>query len=417
MHLIRLLALVLFGLAAACTQIESTRSVEAKGAATPPSGQQPALTVLISIDGFRADYLDRGDTPTLKALAETGARSAMRPSFPSVTFPNHYALITGRRPDRNGIVNNRMEDPRRPGVVFTIGDRKIASDPFWWSEATPLWVTAEKMGVRSGVMFWPGSDYEISGVRPTHWRSFDQSLPDFARVDAVLSWLDESSTKPRFLALYFDEVDSAGHKFGPDAPETRSATAQADAAIGRLIAGLKGRGVSANIVVVADHGMARVDDGQQIDLDPATGGGRARVFWDGPNAGVNPLPGHEAEVQSALLGRSPHGECWRKGEAPARFHYGANARVPAIVCLADLHWRYRSSQFPPYAGQTLGAHGFDPAEKDMSALFVANGPAFKRGVTLASFDNVSVYPLLARLIGVAPEDNDGNLADIAPAFR
>jgi predicted AlkP superfamily pyrophosphatase or phosphodiesterase len=366
--------------------------------------------ILISIDGFRADYLDRGATPVLSRLAAEGVRAAMRPSFPSVTFPNHYALITGRWPDHNGMINNRMEDPERPGLVFALNDHVQAADQFWWDDATPLWVSAERAGVRAGTMFWPGSDIAIHGARPSHWRQFDQSLPGFARVDALLAWLDEPpAERPRFLTLYFDIVDTAGHHFGPDSLETMAA-AEVDSAVGRLVSGLARRRIRADLVIVADHGMAAVSDDRIIDLDAGADASAAHVVWDGPFAGLTPLPGHEADVETALIGRKQHGECWRKGELPGRFHYGTHRRVPAIICLADLGWRYRSSQMPAYPGASLGAHGYDPAEPDMAALFIAEGPAFRRGVRLATFDNVSVYPLLAKLIGVAPEANDGDLA-------
>ncbi|HVY84054.1 MAG TPA: ectonucleotide pyrophosphatase/phosphodiesterase [Caulobacterales bacterium] len=387
--------------------------------AGPAVAQTPDTVILISIDGFRPDYLDRGQTPTLSRLAADGVRASMRPSFPSVTFPNHYTLVTGLRPDRNGMVNNRMEDPARPGAVFTLNDRTQGADPFWWDEATPIWVTAERQGVRTGTMYWPGSDVLIHDTRPTKWRSFDQTLPSFARVDALLSWLDApAAERPRFLTLYFDIVDSMGHRYGPDSMETTAAASEVDAAMARLIAGLDQRHLLSQVdfVIVADHGMTAMPEGEIIDLDAAAPAQAAHVVWDGPFAGLTPVAGHEADVEHALLGRGAHGECWRKGALPPRFHFGANSRVPAIVCLADLGWRYHSSQLPSYGGQSLGNHGYDPAAPDMAAIFIANGPAFRHGVTLPSFDNVSVYPLLARLIGVNPEPNDGNPADTAAAL-
>jgi len=376
----------------------------------------PDPVILISIDGFRPDYLNRGQTPTLSRLAHEGVLGAMRPSFPSVTFPNHYTLVTGLYPDHHGMVNNRIEDPERPDVVFTINDRTQGVDPFWWEEATPIWVTAEQHGVHAGTMYWPGSDVVIHGVRPTKWRTFDQNMPSFARVDVLLSWLDApAAERPRFFTLYFDIVDSMGHHYGPDAQETTAAASEVDASIARLLDGLHQRGVQANLVIVADHGMTSTPDGEIIDLDPLVTRQTAHVAWDGPFAGLTPLPGHEQEVEHAVLGRSAHGECWRKAELPARFHFGTNRRIPAIVCLADLGWRYHTSQLSPY--NALGNHGYDPAAPDMAAIFIANGPAFRPGVTLPTFDNVSVYPLLARLIGVPPEPNDGDIAQVAPGLK
>lgn len=383
----------------------------------PASGEP--ITILISLDGFRPDYLDRGITPALSDLAASGVRASMRPSFPSVTFPNHYTLVTGLHPGRHGLVNNRMEDTERPGAVFTLQDRNVASDAIWWSDAEPIWVTAEEQGVRVGTMFWPGSEYEIHGKRPTRWRTFDQSLPGFARVDVLLSWLDlPEAERPRFFTLYFDLVDTAGHRFGPDALETNATVAEVDAAIARLRAGLEARGYAGrvNFVIAADHGMAPQAADAIIELDPRITPQQARVIWDGQFAAIQPLAGQEAAVEQALVGRGEHGQCWRKGDLPAHFDYSAHRRVPAIVCLADIGWRYRTTQLQQYATPALGGHGWDPEAPEMAAVFIANGPAFRRGVTLPTFENVSVYPLLTRLIGIQPEANQGNIADIQPAL-
>jgi len=378
-----------------------------------PARSVEPITILISIDGFRPDYLDRGQTPTLSHLAAHGAHAKMRPAFPSITFPNHYTLVTGVRPDTHGVVNNRMEDPERPGVSFTLADRVVAADPIWWRGAAPLWVIAARQGVRSATMFWPGSDYELEGVRPAYWRAFDQTLTDFARVDTLLGWLDApEAERARFFTLYFDIVDTAGHRFGPDAYETMAAAAQVDAALTRLLAGLEARGQAANLVIVSDHGMAEISDARLIDLDAMMPAGAGRVVWDGPLAGVEPVNG--ADI-SQLVGVHPNGECLRKQDAAQRWGFGANVRVPAVICLAAVGWRYRSAQIPPYRTPSLGAHGYDPAAPEMAALFIANGPAFRAGIELETFDSVSVYPLLADLIGVQPAAHEGDLADTAPA--
>ncbi|WP_366928790.1 ectonucleotide pyrophosphatase/phosphodiesterase [Phenylobacterium sp.] len=185
--------------------------------APKPAPKPVPLTILISIDGFRTDYIQRGKTPALAAMAGDGVRAeAMRPSFPSLTFPNHYTLVTGLRPDEHGVVGNVMEDAARPGVVFMLNKPEIVHDPIWWDQAEPLWVTAEKAGVRTATMFWPGSDGPIHGVQPHDWRLFDKAVTDIQRVDQVLTWLDRPpAERPRFITLYFNAVDTAGHISAP----------------------------------------------------------------------------------------------------------------------------------------------------------------------------------------------------------
>ncbi len=375
------------------------------------------LTILISIDGFRADYLQRDKTPTLARLAHDGVSAAMRPSFPSITFPNHYTLVTGLRPDRNGIVGNTMEDAARPGVTFALNRPDIVHDPIWWDQAEPLWVTAENAGVRTATMFWPGSDAPIRGVQPHDWRLFDKSVPAEARVAQVLTWLDRApAERPRFITLYFDAVDGAGHYFGPDSDEVNTALQQTDAAVGLLLRGLETRGLQSttNLVIVADHGMSATSHEREIVLGDLMPAADFRAVSQGAEAGVRALPGHEDEVAKALLAPNDHMTCWRKADVPARYDYGKNPRVPPFVCLAETGWLIEAAHS---TRPTLkGEHGYDPQDPQMAALFVAHGPSFRRGVVLPGFDNVDVYPLLSKLIGVKPQPNEGHLADVAPAL-
>jgi predicted AlkP superfamily pyrophosphatase or phosphodiesterase len=384
--------------------------------AQPGPGAAPPPVILISVDGLRPDYLKRGVTPNINAMAATGVTTpAMRPSFPSLTFPNHYTLVTGKRPDHHGVVNNTMTDPAIPGVTFTLSNRAAVEDRRWWDQAEPVWVTAEKAGVKTATMFWPGSEAPIQGVRPSQWLPFDGEMANPARVAQLLAWIDQPQ-RPGFLTLYFDTVDHDGHEFGPDAPQTTRAMAEIDARIGDLLAGLKARNVAANIVLVSDHGMAEVAGDRAIRLDLMLPANSFRVVTGGAVAGLEALPGQEAVLASALLQPHPHMQCWRKGNIPAALHYGRNPRVPAFVCLAEPGWMIWG--MPPRAPVTLGGmHGYDPAAPAMAATFVATGPAFKPGTVVPAFDNVDVYPLLMRLIGVKPLPSDGSPKPLAKALR
>ena len=382
-----------------------------------PSRAAP-LTILISIDAFRADYLDRGVTPTLAGLAAGGVRGDMRPSFPSKTFPNHYTLVTGLRPDRHGVVDNNMIDPAIPGVIFSASNKAAVVDARWWNGAEPIWVSAERQGVRTGSMFWPGSEAPIQGVRPSQWAAYDESKPANVRVDEALSWLDlPANQRPGFITLYFDAVDTAGHHFGPDSAEVNAAAAQTDAAIARLVAGLKARGRAANLVIVADHGMAPTPADHVIYADDLVPLAHTRTLTMGAFWTLYPVAGDEAEIDRALIRPLPHMQCWRKSQIPVRYHYGRHPRVPPYFCLAETGWEISTHAYRArHANPDRGDHGFDPFAPAMRAVFVANGPAFRRGVRLKTFDNVDVYPLVAQVAGLKPEPNDGRLADVAAAL-
>ena len=382
--------------------------------AAPPTERPPVI--LISVDGLRPDYLTRGVTPNINALAAGGVRAAvMRPSFPSLTFPNHYTLVTGKRPDHHGIVNNNIEDPAIPEMKFTLSNRAVVEDRRWWDAAEPVWVTAEKAGIRTATMFWPGSEAPIHGVRPTQWLAFDGKLPNPARVTQVLAWVDQPEP-PRFMTLYFDTVDHDGHEFGPDAPETTRAMAEVDARIGDLVAGLKARGVAANIVLVSDHGMTNVAPDRTIRLDLLLPAASYRIVSAGAVAGIEPVAGMDAIVAAALTKPHDHLQCWRKADIPARLHYGSNPRVPSFVCLAEAGWTTLAG--PPRPDSKLaGAHGYDPAVADMAATFVAAGPAIRAGTVVPDFDNVYVYPLVMRLLGLDPLASDGSEQLVRRALR
>jgi predicted AlkP superfamily pyrophosphatase or phosphodiesterase len=407
----RWMGLVLALLLGACV---STRP------APPP---KPALTILISLDGFRADYLDRGNTPTLNALAADGARGAIRPSFPSLTYPNHYTLVTGKRPDHHGMVNNTLEDADLPDVSFSMSNHEAVGDGRWWDQAKPIWVSAEQQGVHAGILFWPGSEAEIDGVRPSRWKTFDMKLASNDRVDTLLSWIDAKDPPLGLATLYFDRTDTEGHHYGPDSPEVKAAAADVDAAIARLVAGLRARGLfeTTNIVVVADHGMASQPLSGLVEVSTLVDPAKVKFVSTGSIVGVRALPGFEAEVAAAMLKPHPHLTCWEKGKIPARYGYGTNPRVPPIVCLADLGWYFvtasalkkRLEEHP----RDGGAHGYDPFDPTMRAVFIAHGPAFRSGVVLPVFDNVDVYPLLTRLIGVKGDKGDGTLGPVKPALR
>jgi predicted AlkP superfamily pyrophosphatase or phosphodiesterase len=380
----------------------------------------PASVLLISLDGFRADYLDRGLTPNLSRMAREGVRAAwMNTSYPSLTFPNHYTLVTGLRPDRHGIVHNTMRDATLG--AFSMSNRDAVGNGAWWG-GTPIWVSAEKAGLPTATMFWPGSEAAIQGVRPSRWLPYDQSMPATARVDTVVGWLAEpAATRPRLVTLYIETLDEAGHSHGPDSPEINSALANVDAAMARLFSALAARSVldAVDVIVVSDHGLAPVPPGNTVAVEDMVNPKDATVVTTGQSVGFTPAIGREREAFAKLLGRHPRYDCWRKGELPERWHYGRNPRVPEIVCQMHEGWDAgsRASLAKRPAGVTRGSHGFDPALVSMRTIFIARGPSLQRGLVLPALDNVDVYPLLMSLLDLPPAEHDGNPKALAPSLR
>jgi ectonucleotide pyrophosphatase/phosphodiesterase family member 5 len=374
----------------------------------PPGLAAKPLVVLVSIDGFRADYLKRGNSPTLDGLIDSGASAkALISAFPSVTFPNHYSMVTGLFPDHHGIVNNVMFDPTMPGQPFSLASRNALANPAWWNEGTPIWVTLHRQSKRSSTMFWPGSETPIHGIQPDDWLPYSDAMTSFERVGKLLTWLDRSEdNRSDFATLYFSEVDSYGHRFGPSAPEVGGAVSRVDYALRHFIEGLERLGIrdTTDLIVVSDHGMAEVDRSQAIDLEALLRGlDTVALQWSGPVAGFAIAPS-ERETALNRLANERHMTCWPKSEIPERLHLGSHRRVPEVVCLAHVGWTITDGRpFRP------GQHGYDPMEPDMWALFIAIGPHIAPR-KLELVNNIEIYPLLCRLLGVLPETNDASNA-------
>ena len=393
------------------------------GCATrPPASQEPATLVLVSVDGLRPADVTAAAMPALAALADANVRAeGMRPSYPALTFPNHYALVTGLRPDRHGIVHNSMADAALGR--FRTSDRMAVETGGWWG-GTPVWVSAQRAGLRTATMFWPGSEAAIDGVRPWQWRPYRDDTPASESVAQVLQWLAlPAHERPRFVTMYLDQVDEASHDHGPDSPQAIAARRDVDAAIAALLRGLRENGhvQAVNLLVVSDHGFDTIAPGQVLRTETMAPPDVAEAVSDGQVIGFAPLPGKTADAERLLLGRHAHYQCWRKQELPARWHYGTHPRIPAIVCQMDAGWdalwpkKYDFAM--QRAGDTRGSHGFDPDLPSMRATFIAAGPAFRRGMQLPVFDNVDVYPLLMRLLGLPVEPNDGDIAPLLPALE
>lgn len=379
----------------------------------PPADLKPTV-ILVSIDGWRADYRDRVRLPHLEGLIARGVRAEwLIPSFPSKTFPNHYTLATGLHPGHHGIVANAIWD-EATGRTFTMANRAEVQDPMWWGGA-PIWTIAERARQRTAPMYWPGSETSIGTTRPSYWEPFDDTLANSERVARILGWLDlPADQRPTFLSLYADDIDEAGHQ-GPDRPEMRDALLKADAWLGELLAGLEQRCLlpHVNIVVVSDHGMAATSRDRVVVLDDYTPLDDVRVMDLNPTLGLFPKAGREEAVYRALRKAHPRLHVYRKREAPTHWHYRDHPRVPPIVGVVDDGWQVlRRRTVEAIDRGTLpresGQHGYDPRSRSMRALFVAAGPAFREGVVVKPFESVSVYNVLARVLALVPAPNDGD---------
>jgi predicted AlkP superfamily pyrophosphatase or phosphodiesterase len=385
----------------------------------PTAGQEDlrATVILVGLDGWRWDYYTKAPTPNLRSLMARGVRAEnLIASFPSKTFPGFYTIATGLYPGHHGIVANNIKDPTT-GRTLTLSKREEVGDAMWWG-GEPIWVTSARAGQLTGAMFWPGTEAPIGGVRPWFWKVYDEEYPKNQRVDDVLGWFDRpASERPTLMTLYFDDPDTAGHDHGPDSREVREAIMRTDAYLGRLLRGLESRGISGrvNIVVVSDHGMAAVSERRVIVLDDYIDLDDVEIVDINPTLGIIPVPGKDDAIYRALASAHPRLKVYRREATPERWHYRSHPRIPPIVGVADEGWQVlrRATMLDILARKIAGdrgAHGYDPLAMSMRGLFVAAGPAFKEGVTVPALENVSIYNVLARILGVTPAANDGDPA-------
>ena len=374
------------------------------GRNAPGKADSPYL-ILVSIDGFSWDYLSTYPTPALDRIAGSGVRAeSMRPVFPSLTFPNHYSIATGLYPSEHGIVHNHFPDEARDDW-YHLWDRSSVEDARWYGGET-VWVTAENNGLVSAAYYFVGTEAAIGGVSPSHWHSFDASVPGSDRVAQVIDWLKwPADRRPHLITLYFEHVDTAGHDFGRGSPELAAAVAEVDTNIGRLLDAIAEAELPGEVyvLVVSDHGQANYVDPEttfvlrdHIDLtglEVTAGGAYAWIYQQQPDRK------RALAIRDAINEAWAHGHAVLRDEAPAEWRVDDSLRFPEIFVIPDLGYGVVAER---EAVQRLknGDHGWDPSNKAMHGIFLAAGPGLPEGVTIGEVSAVEIYPLMLELLRI-----------------
>lgn len=362
--------------------------------------------VMISLDGFRHDYIELHEAKHLNTIAKQGVRAvSMAPVYPSNTFPNHLSLVTGLLPKNHGIVNNRFYDKSRPKkdsfARYELGDGGADST---WIKATPLWNLVEYHGMKAATFFWPESDARISGALPTYHYHYSKYSDYQERVDQIVNWLKlPEISRPRFIAGYFSLTDSVGHDEGPFADKTYDAVQKVDALIGQLYQRINQLDLEVNLVVVSDHGMTPIDEEQLLDIASLS----IPESFIIENAGAqvhlyakNDLSSEAISNEMSRLEKIAENRFIVLNEKQrAARHMESGNRTGDIIIEIAPPARFKSANSMHVS---KGGHGYLNTLPDMGATFVAVGPAFASGTTLPPFSNLEVYPALAKILGVAP---------------
>ena len=393
------------------------------------SQEKEPIVILISLDGFRYDYVERFQPENLsRFIAEGTSAKGLIPSFPTKTFPNHYTIATGMLPEHHGLVDNAFYEPAK-NQVYTMGNRDIVQDGYWYG-GTPIWVLAEQQGIKAASYFFVGTEAPIQGVRPSYYYDYDGGVPNLTRIAKVFDWLRlPAAERPRLITLYFSDMDDTGHRYGPNNDlELKKTLNRLDHELGALFEGLESFDLPIHVVLVSDHGMAPVNKDHLIPLDQLTEGISARVVNNGALAHLHlEDPKKKKEVIKLLLGRNQH---ITVDDLTTTANYSDLAAFPQRkgdllilpkegYYLADASgmMRYQTNA-ARFQTETFGEHGFTPRYEDMRGIFYAKGPQIKEGLKVEPFQNIHIYPLLCHILGLpVPAGTDGKLEVLLPVLK
>jgi len=383
--------------------------------------------ILVSFDGFRHDYVSNFNPPNFKAFIAKGSQAgALIPSFPSKTFPNHYTLVTGLNPGNHGLVDNTFYDHDRD-VIYGMRKKELVSDPYFYG-GVPLWELAKRNNVKSASYFWVGSEMTDEARRPDYYFLFDDSVDPIVKVDQVIHWLKlPDRERPHLITLYFSSPDHEGHDYGPHAEQTKQAVLKADSLLGKLMEGVESTKLPVNVILVSDHGMYELTVNEETYIfidelinrkDPTVklvnGGTQTHLYFSDMKA--------RDSVFSILKQKEGKFTVLKKEEFPARWNYH-HERAGDVLIQAKPGYYIREGsrdQFNKSAkiGSKVGVHGYDPmVTTDVRGIFYAQGPNIKPGVLLMPFQNIHVYPLVAKILGLPLPKIDGDPAVLNKLYR
>ncbi|MBL4604613.1 MAG: alkaline phosphatase family protein [Flavobacteriaceae bacterium] len=386
--------------------------------------EEKPYVILISLDGFRWDYIERFKPPHLSNFIKNGVQAtSLIPSFPSKTFPNHYTIATGMYPDKHGIVGNRFYSYEKK-ATYAIGNREVVEDGSFYG-GSPIWVHAEKSKMISASYFFVGSEADIQGITPTYYKKYDGRIKNNVRINTAIEWLKlPPKERPQLITMYFSDMDDAGHAYGPNNDEELKKVLFAlDENLGVLFKGVKETGLPVNIIFVSDHGMTEVTSNQYISIETVKNDALFLTIDNGAIINIYPKDTIQTDaIVQSLKTKERHFKVYKTKNTPGFEYTPSNKNWGAIQILPDFGYYFTSQkrvdELDKLPIKAYGAHGFDPKYKDMHGILYANGPAFKKGYTFNSVKNIHIYPLLCKLLGLEiPTDIDGKLSQVDSVLR
>jgi len=418
-HFTNMLPLLLL-LSFNCAVAQDTTQKIVPGRTNSPKQEAKPYVILISADGFRYDLADKYNAVNLLRLRDAGvAASYMQPSFPSLTFPNHYTIATGLYPAHHGLPDNAFYDKQRKSF-YTMNNKTAVADSSWYG-GTPLWVLAEQQHMLSASFYWVASESAIQGIRPTYYYIYNEKIDIDTRIRAVKNWLQLPEDKrPHVITFYFPEADHAEHSYGPDSKQAADAVHFIDESIGKMVSAIDSLHLPVNFIFLSDHGMTAVDTKETLPLPSAIDTSKFYIPWG--DALVHLYAKDKQDIiptYKAIKKQAVDFDVYLINKTPKRWHYRKKDdvynRTGDIILVPKLPKVFSISR----KATTPGKHGFDPAITDMHASFYAWGPAFKQHLKIEGFENIHVYPLIAKIVGLTYDAHtiDGKLSVLQPVLK
>ncbi|MGF1554983.1 ectonucleotide pyrophosphatase/phosphodiesterase [Paucihalobacter sp.] len=384
---------------------------------------QPYL-ILISLDGFRWDYLERFKPPNLSSFANNGVKSAgLVPVFPTKTFPNHYTIVTGMYPDNHGLINNVFYDYQQD-KIFSSRNRETSLDGRFYG-GSPIWIEANKADLKTASFFFVGSDADIQGMHPTYYYKFDNSIKNEVRIAQALNWLRlDEKDRPQLITLYFGDADSAGHRFGTDnEEELNKAILEIDTNLGNLFEGVAAIGLPVNIIIVSDHGMINQSTDKLIPVESIQNDDLFLAIDNGSMVNIHPKKEESVDsVFQYLKQRETNFKVYKTAETPGFEYTPTHKNWGAFQLIPDEGFYFanqpRIETLIKNNVTTTGVHGLDSKHREMHGIFYAKGPAFKKDYEIAAFKSIHVFPLMCKLLGLEiPEFIVGDINQIKEVLK
>ncbi|MBI9072568.1 MAG: alkaline phosphatase family protein [Melioribacteraceae bacterium] len=378
------------------------------------NAQKSTYTILVSFDGFRWDYVNRGITPTLQKVIKEGVHAlSLRPTFPSKTFPNHLSIVTGLHASHHGIISNSIYDPVYK-EKYKLSNKDAVTEARWY-QGEAFWETAERQGIKTASYFWPGSEVTLDYRRPSYYKEYEHDKKYEERIDGVIDWLKlPIEERPRFITLYFDLTDTYGHDFGPNSEETNWAISRLDSMANYLIEKINETSIkdSVNVIFVSDHGMTEVSEDRIINVKNLIKDYECRISDIGPFMTIEPKKNDIDKIYNIIKKKENHFKIYKKGEIPDYYFFNDHHLVSSLLLVADIGWSLTTrDNLGKYT--TKGNHGYEKDHTDMHGIFIAKGPGFKNNYKTGTLWNIDIYSLLCKIYNIYPRTNiDGRLERI-----